>query len=170
MRKNCSFQSSIVFLVCRRLHSKELSIHTYWNCHLEWLRNISCIVLYCSYIKLYFRCNKWSNELHNVNSARPSGLAKYYHRSEPPVLITSRLKIKLILEQKVRRFEGRLSAESLIRNVRYWKRGIIYIASVFKVLQSCDAGRLAGKFYVADHSSSAMSSCHKAFAVFRASS
>jgi len=28
----------------------------------------------------------------------------------------------LIPEYKVRRFEGRLSAESLLRNVRYWKR------------------------------------------------
>jgi len=45
-----------------------------------------------------------------VNGARPIGLPKYYHQSEFPVLITSQLKIKLIPEQKVRRFEGRLSA------------------------------------------------------------
>jgi len=24
-----------VFQFCRRLHSKELPIHTYWNCHLD---------------------------------------------------------------------------------------------------------------------------------------
>ena len=36
--------------------------------------------------------------------------------------------------------------EFLIRNVRYWKRDIMYIASAFKVLQSCDAGSIAGKF------------------------
>jgi len=46
----------------------------------------------------------------------------------------------------------------------------MYIASVFKVLQSCDAGRLAGKFYVTNHLSSAMSSCHKTLAVVPTSS
>jgi len=39
------------------------------------------------------------------------------------------------------------------------------MASVFKVLQSCDARWFAGKSYVTDHSSSAVSSRHKAFAV-----
>jgi len=43
--------------------------------------------------------------------------------------------------------------ESLIRNLRYWKRSIIYIASVVNILQSCDAGRLVGRFYVTDNSS-----------------
>jgi len=39
------------------------------------------------------------------------------------VFITSQLKINLIPEQKVRWFEGRLSAESpLIQNVHYSKR------------------------------------------------
>jgi len=47
---------------------------------------------------------------------------------------------------------------------------MVYVASVFKVLQSCDARWFAGSFYVTDHSSSAMSSCHKAFAVVRTSS
>jgi len=49
-------------------------------------------------VKLYFWCSEWANELHNVNSARPRGLAKYYHRSELSVLITSQLRIKLIPE------------------------------------------------------------------------
>jgi len=44
------------------------------------------------------------------------------------------------------------------------------IASVFKVLQSCNAGRLAGQFYVTDHSSNSMSSCHKDLAMVRTSS
>jgi len=46
----------------------------------------------------------------------------------------------------------------------------MYIASAFKVLQSCDAGSIAGKFYITDHSSSAVCSCHKAFAVVRTNS
>jgi len=46
----------------------------------------------------------------------------------------------------------------------------IYIASVFKVLQSCSARWFARKFYVTDNSSSAMSSCHKTLAVVRTSS
>ena len=46
----------------------------------------------------------------------------------------------------------------------------MYIASVLKLLQSCDARWFAGKLYVKDHSSSAMSSCHKALAVVRTSS
>ena len=33
------------------------------------------------------------------------------------------------------------------------EESIVSIASAFKVLQSCDAGKLAGKFYVTDHSS-----------------
>jgi len=36
--------------------------------------------------------------IHKVSSAGPSGLAKYYHRSELFVLITSKLKIKLMSE------------------------------------------------------------------------
>jgi len=30
--------------------------------------------------------------------------------------------------------------------MRYWKRSIVYIANVFKVLQSCEAGSLTGSF------------------------
>jgi len=59
------------------------------------LRKISCIVLYCSYHESQnctFCCNKWANEHHNANYARPSGLAKYYHQYELSVLITSQLK------------------------------------------------------------------------------
>jgi len=57
-----------------------------------------------------------------------------------------------------------------LQRVPYSKRAlfvesIVYIASVFKVLQSCDAGRHDGKFYVTDHFSGAISSCHKASAV-----
>jgi len=44
--------------------------------------------------------------------ARASGLAKYYHRSELSVLITSQLNIRLMPEWKGRWFEGRLSADS----------------------------------------------------------
>jgi len=33
---------------------------------------------------------------------------------------------------------------------------MIYVASDFKVLHSCDAGKHAGKFYITDHSSSAI--------------
>jgi len=60
--------------------------------------------------------------------------------------IDVRIKSRAIRRQTICR-------ESLIRNVLYWKRGIMYIASVFNVLQSCDAGRLVGRFYVTDHSS-----------------
>jgi len=49
-------------------------------------------------VKLYFSCSEWANELHNVNSARPSGLAKYYHWSELSVLIASQFRIKLLPE------------------------------------------------------------------------
>jgi len=58
-----------------------------------------------------------------VNGARPKGLPKYYHQSERPVLITSQLKIKLIPEQKVRRFEGRLPAESSLFETSVVRRG-----------------------------------------------
>jgi len=44
------------------------------------------------------------------------------------------------------------------------------MASVFKVLQSCDARWFSRKFYVTDHSSIVMSSCHKYLAVFGTSS
>jgi len=49
-------------------------------------------------IKQYFCCSEWANELHDISSARPSGLAKYYLRSELSVFITSQLKIKLMPE------------------------------------------------------------------------
>jgi len=39
--------------------------------------------------------SRWTS---NVNSAGPSGLAKFYHLSELSVLITSLLKIKLMPE------------------------------------------------------------------------
>jgi len=55
-------------------------------------------LLFSWVVKLYFCCSEWANELHNVSSARPSGLAKYYHRSELSVLITYQLRIKLIPE------------------------------------------------------------------------
>jgi len=48
--------------------------------------------------KLYFCCSELTNKHHNVHSARPNGLAKYYHQSELSVLITSQLRIKLIPE------------------------------------------------------------------------
>jgi len=61
--KNCSFESSIVFLFYRRLHSKQLFyLHTLIL--LSWRRKISCIVLCCSYlwvINLYVCSNKWGN-------------------------------------------------------------------------------------------------------------
>ena len=76
----------------------------------------------------------------SVNRARPSGLAKHYHRSELAVLITSQFKIKLIPEQKVRRFEGRLSAESPLSKRALLEESLMNVASVFKVLQSCGAG------------------------------
>jgi len=44
----------------------------------------------------------------------------------------------------------------------------MYIA--ISVLERCDARWFAGKFYVTDHSSSAMSSCHKTLAVVGTSS
>jgi len=74
-------------------------------------------------------------------------------------LIDARIKSTAIRRQTICR-------ETLIRNVPYWKR---VIADVFKVLQSCDAGRLAQTFC---HRSfvSTMSSCHKAPAVVRTSS
>jgi len=102
--------------------------------------------------------------------ARPSDNANHYHRSEFSVLITSQLKIKLIPEQKCGD-----SKAGYLQRVPYSKHelleeSIVYIASVFKVLQSCDADRFTGKFCVTDHSSSTMSSCHEAFAVVRTSS
>jgi len=48
--------------------------------------------------KLYFCCSELTNKLHNVHSARPSGLAKYYHQSELSVLITLQLRMQLIPE------------------------------------------------------------------------
>ena len=67
----------------------------------------------------------------SVNRARPSGLAKHYHRSELAVLITSQFKIKLIPEQKVRRFEGRLSAESPLSKRALLEESLMNVASVF---------------------------------------
>jgi len=49
-------------------------------------------------VKLYFCCIEITNELHNVQGARPSGPAKYYHQSELSGLITSQLRIKLTPE------------------------------------------------------------------------
>jgi len=49
-------------------------------------------------VKLYFRCIEITNELHNIQGARPSGPAKYYHQSELSVVITSQLRIKLTPE------------------------------------------------------------------------
>ena len=81
------------------------------------IRNISCIELYCS--------------------ARPSGLAKYYHQSELSVLITSQLRIKLNTRNE---WYGDSKAEDLQR-LPYSKRALLkeamfIIAIVFKVLQS----------------------------------
>ena len=92
------------------------------------IRNISCIELYCS--------------------ARPSGLAKYYHQSELSVLITSQLRIKLIPEMNgtaIRR--EKICRDSLIRNVRYWKRLCL---SLQLFLKFCKAVRawLGRKSYV----------------------
>jgi len=51
------------------------------------------------------------------------------------------------------------------------EEGMINVACVFKVLQSCGAGNgLPESLTSKDHSSGAMSSCHKAFAVVRTSS
>jgi len=45
---------------------------------------------------------------------------------------------------------------------------MITVACVFKVLQSCGAGNgLPESFSLQDYSSSALSSCHEAFAVVR---
>ena len=53
--------------------------------------------------------------------------------------------------------KGGFCRETLIRNVRCWKRDMVYVTSVFKVLQSCGASTaLAGKCYITSFSSSAM--------------
>jgi len=88
LNKNWSFQSSIVFLFCRRLHFKELYIHTYieiviFTTKKYFLRRALLFLLWV--IKLYFCCNKWASELNDVSGARPSGLAIYYRRPELPV-------------------------------------------------------------------------------------
>ena len=131
------------------------------------LRKISCIVLYCSFlwdIRLYFCWNKWANDLHNANSARPHGLTKFYYRLEElSTLITPQL--KTIPEWKVGRFEGRLII-CMARNSKltFSEESVICKASLVQFLQICDARRLARKIYVVDHWSNAVSSCHKAFA------
>ena len=61
-------------------------------------------------------------------SARPSGLAKYYHQSELYVLITSQLRIKLMNGTAIRR--QKICRDPLIRNVRYWKR-LVYRSNCF---------------------------------------
>ena len=150
--KNCYFQRSIVFLFV-----VDFILRSFLFTHIEivilttkkyFLHRALLFSLWV--VKLYFCCSEWANELHNVNSARPSGLAKYYHRSELSVLITSQLKIKLIPEQKVRRFEGKPSAERPYSKRALLEEGIVYIASVFKVLQGCDVRWFAGKFCIKD--------------------
>ena len=96
-----------------------------------------------------------------VSGARPIGLPKYYHQSEHPVLITSQLKLKLIPEQKVRRFEGRLSAESSLFETCVIGRERDLRNKCFQDLQSCGTGAAAGKSYVTSFSSSATFSCHE---------
>jgi len=103
----------------------------------------------------------------NANSARTISLAKCYRRSGLSVLINGKSNWR---QNKY----GDCSIDQLSRvppSMRTLsEESIRYITSVFQVLQSCDARRLAGKFYVTDHSSNVMSSCHKAFAVVRTSS
>jgi len=71
-----------------------------------------------------------------VNGARPIGLPKYYHQSELSVLITSQLKIKLIPEQKVRRFEGRLLQRAPYSKRALLEENVIYVTSVFKTCKA----------------------------------
>jgi len=59
---------------------------------------VSCFIVLIMSRKAVLCYTEWSNELLEVNSARPSGLAKYYHRPELSVLITSQLKIRWISE------------------------------------------------------------------------
>jgi len=75
-------------------------------------RNISCIALYCQH-------------------ARPSGLAKYYHQSELPVLITSQLKIKLIPEIKGTAIWRQTSAESSLFETCVVGRDVIKHSNYF---------------------------------------
>jgi len=117
-----------------------------------------CQRTFCNATDLDLQC-WWKTTKININILIAQG------GIEPlqPPLVVPLMKSAAIRRQTICR-------ESLIRNVRHWKRGIMSIASVFNVLQSCDAGRLAGKFYVTDQSSSATSSCHKALVVVRTSS
>jgi len=73
-------------------------------------------------------------------------------------------------EQKVRRFEA-----DYLQRVPYSKRALLEENIVnnnkcFYGSANLRCRKLAGKFDVAYHSSSAMFSCHKAFAVVRTSS
>jgi len=169
MSKTCSFQSSNAFLFYRRLHSEDLYIDivilktkkTFWHHALLFL-------LWATI--LYFLCNKWASELHDVHNARPRDPANITTGQNFLFWSLHSWKSNWCQNKKY----GDSNAGNLQR-VPYSKRALLeeitmYIASVFKVLQSCNARWFARKFYVTDHSPSAMSSCHRAFAVVRTSS
>ena len=103
--KNCflngpiSFHCFIDYLILRNVKITDIANLPRKKIFLDF-----CILVYCSYLAydsqkcIKVCCTKWAKERHNANSARPSGLAKWYHPPELSVFVTSRLKIKLIPE------------------------------------------------------------------------
>ena len=100
-----------------------------------------------------------------------SGSAKCHHQSELSVWITSQLKIKLMTVWKVRWFGDIPSADSSLFEANVVRRENNLHTKCFPGCANLRCKyRLAGKCYVIDHSSNAMFSCHKVFAVVCTSS
>ena len=122
--KNCSFKVPLFsrFVVDLILRSFlfthiEIAILTTKKCFLH-----RALLFLLWVVKLYFCCSEWANELHNVNSARSSGPGEHYHRSG---LCFDHFTVKNQIDTKTKSTAIRrptICRESVIRNVRYWKR------------------------------------------------
>jgi len=156
MIKSCSFESSNVFhsfiigFILRSFLFTQIVIVILTNkkdlLHLVLL----LILLRCKAAFLLRRMSQWTQvaqgQMASWNVTTGQNFLQYFDHFQAQKQIDAKMKSTTIRRQTNCR-------EFLIRSKHYEEESIIFITSVYQIPQTCVARRLAGKFYVTDHSS-----------------